>query len=39
MKFLIENGFVENNQEAIAKFLRNQDNLDKAAIGDYLGEK
>ncbi|PRP79080.1 brefeldin A-inhibited guanine nucleotide-exchange protein 2-like [Planoprotostelium fungivorum] len=39
MKFLIESSFVENTPDSVSRFLRNQENLDKAAIGDYLGEK
>src|SRR5690348_16727302 len=38
MKLLISEGFVENNHEAVAKFLRNTEGLDKTKIGEYLGE-
>lgn len=38
MRYLIEHGFVENSPEAVAKFLRSNEGLDKTAIGDYLGE-
>lgn len=37
--FLIENGFIPSDAPAdIAKFLLETDGLDKATIGDYLGE-
>eukprot|EP01117_Protostelium_nocturnum_P012512 TRINITY_DN4612_c0_g1_i4.p1 TRINITY_DN4612_c0_g1~~TRINITY_DN4612_c0_g1_i4.p1 ORF type:complete len:1640 (+),score=303.31 TRINITY_DN4612_c0_g1_i4:223-5142(+) len=39
IRFLIDHSFVENNPESVAKFLRNQEKLDKASVGDYLGEK
>jgi anti-sigma28 factor (negative regulator of flagellin synthesis) len=38
IKYLIENGFLEDSDDAIAKFLLSDDRLDRAAIGEYLGE-
>jgi brefeldin A-inhibited guanine nucleotide-exchange protein len=38
MKLLIQEGFVEGNPEAVARFLRNTEGLDKTKIGEYLGE-
>jgi brefeldin A-inhibited guanine nucleotide-exchange protein len=38
MEFFHEHGMVERNPEDIAKFLRNTPGLDKAKIGEYLGE-
>jgi Sec7-like guanine-nucleotide exchange factor len=39
MKLLIEEGFVEETPESVAKFLRTTEGLDKTMVGDYLGEK
>lgn len=39
MKKLIEEGFVEHTPEAVARFLRTTEGLDKTQVGDYLGEK
>ncbi|PPD77214.1 hypothetical protein GOBAR_DD25849 [Gossypium barbadense] len=36
--YLISNKLVENNPAAVAQFLRNTLSLDKAMIGDYLGQ-
>ena len=36
---LIEEGFVEDSTEAVARFLKTTEGLDKAKIGEYLGEK
>ncbi|KAI9098198.1 hypothetical protein DFS34DRAFT_694406 [Phlyctochytrium arcticum] len=38
IKAFIKHDFVEDNAEAIARFLRVTDGLTKAAIGEYLGE-
>ncbi|KND04045.1 hypothetical protein, variant [Spizellomyces punctatus DAOM BR117] len=38
IKALIEDGFVEEDAESVARFLRTTDGLTKAAIGEYLGE-
>ncbi|KAL7663701.1 SEC7 domain-containing protein [[Candida] zeylanoides] len=39
VKFLLENGFIGDEEPVtIAKFLLETDTLDKAAIGEYLGE-
>ncbi|KAJ3206765.1 Brefeldin A-inhibited guanine nucleotide-exchange protein 2, partial [Dinochytrium kinnereticum] len=38
IKFLVENGFVEDTDESIAKFLMTTQGLNKAAVGDYLGD-
>ena len=38
MRQLIEEGFVENTPEGVARFLKTQEGLDKRAIGEYLGE-
>lgn len=39
IKFFIENGFIESDEPGtIAKFLLESTGLDKAAIGEYLGE-
>lgn len=35
---LISNRLVENSPASVAEFLRNAPNLDKAMIGDYLGQ-
>jgi brefeldin A-inhibited guanine nucleotide-exchange protein len=35
---LQEGGFIENNEESICQFLRKTPELDKKAIGDYIGE-
>ncbi|XWS70147.1 hypothetical protein CRYUN_Cryun03dG0024100 [Craigia yunnanensis] len=36
--YLISNKLVENNPASVAHFLRNTPSLDKAMIGDYLGQ-
>ncbi|XP_021277449.1 brefeldin A-inhibited guanine nucleotide-exchange protein 5 [Herrania umbratica] len=36
--YLISNKLVENNPASVAQFLRNSPSLDKAMIGDYLGQ-
>ncbi|KAG4190196.1 hypothetical protein ERO13_A07G018300v2 [Gossypium hirsutum] len=36
--YLISNKLVENNPASVAQFLRNTLSLDKAMIGDYLGQ-
>ncbi|XP_022754739.1 brefeldin A-inhibited guanine nucleotide-exchange protein 5 isoform X2 [Durio zibethinus] len=36
--YLISNKLVENNPASVALFLRNTPSLDKAMIGDYLGQ-
>lgn len=39
IKVLIENGFIpDKTPESIARFLLSSDRLDKAALGEYLGE-
>lgn len=39
IKVLIENGFIKDKQpENIARFLLSNDRLDKAALGEFLGE-
>jgi len=38
MKFLIDEGYVENDPESVAKFLRHTEGLDKTKVGEYLGE-
>ncbi|KAJ9168124.1 hypothetical protein P3X46_019686 [Hevea brasiliensis] len=38
VEYLISNKLVENNPTSVAQFLRNTPNLDKAMIGDYLGQ-
>jgi hypothetical protein len=38
MKFFIENGMVEKDPVELARFLRHTPGLDKAKIGEYLGE-
>ncbi|KAJ4835000.1 Brefeldin A-inhibited guanine nucleotide-exchange protein 5 [Turnera subulata] len=37
-EYLISNKLVENNPASLAEFLRNTPSLDKAMIGDYLGQ-
>jgi len=37
LKYLQENGFIENNPESVAKFLFRQERLSKNQIGKYLG--
>lgn len=37
LKYLQENGFIENNPESVAKFLFRQERLSKKQIGKYLG--
>lgn len=39
LKFMIQEGLVENNPESISKFFRTTEGLDKKMLGDYLGEK
>ncbi|KAK1568405.1 hypothetical protein Q3G72_024051 [Acer saccharum] len=38
VEYLISNKLVENNPVSVAQFLKNTTNLDKAMIGDYLGQ-
>ncbi|CAA2998750.1 brefeldin A-inhibited guanine nucleotide-exchange 5 [Olea europaea subsp. europaea] len=38
VQYLMSSGLVENTPAAVAHFLRNTPNLDKAMIGDYLGQ-
>ncbi|CAA0821230.1 HOPM interactor 7 [Striga hermonthica] len=38
IQHLISSGLVEKTPAAVAQFLRNTPNLDKAMIGDYLGQ-
>lgn len=38
VEYLISNKLVENNPVSVAQFLRNTPSLDKAVIGDYLGQ-
>ncbi|KAJ0090390.1 hypothetical protein Patl1_13715 [Pistacia atlantica] len=38
IEYLISNNLVENNPTSVAQFLRNTTSLDKAMIGDYLGQ-
>lgn len=38
IEYLISNRLVENTPASVAHFLRNTPNLDKAMIGDYLGQ-
>lgn len=39
IEFLIETGFIPSKEpNAIARFLLETDGLNKAAIGEYLGE-
>ncbi|XP_038699983.1 brefeldin A-inhibited guanine nucleotide-exchange protein 5-like isoform X2 [Tripterygium wilfordii] len=38
VEYLMANKLVENNPASVAQFLRNTPNLDKAMIGDYLGQ-
>ncbi|KAK2645141.1 hypothetical protein Ddye_020336 [Dipteronia dyeriana] len=38
VEYLISNKLVENNPVSVALFLKNTTNLDKAMIGDYLGQ-
>ncbi|CAK9161194.1 unnamed protein product, partial [Ilex paraguariensis] len=37
-EYLISSGLVENTPASVAQFLRNTPTLDKAVIGDYLGQ-
>lgn len=39
LKFFIDNGFVDNEPEAIANFFRENDQLDRARIGEYIGQR
>lgn len=39
IEYLIEHDILDNNPESIAKFLFEGEGLNKAAIGDYLGER
>ncbi|CAI9767436.1 unnamed protein product [Fraxinus pennsylvanica] len=38
IEYLLSSSLVENTPAAVAHFLRNTPNLDKAMIGDYLGQ-
>lgn len=38
IEYLLANRLVENTPSAVAQFLRNTPSLDKAMIGDYLGQ-
>ncbi|KAI4335137.1 hypothetical protein L6164_013811 [Bauhinia variegata] len=38
VEYLIANKLVENSPASVAQFLKNTPNLDKAMIGDYLGQ-
>ncbi|KAJ3056406.1 Brefeldin A-inhibited guanine nucleotide-exchange protein 2 [Rhizophlyctis rosea] len=38
IKMLIEHGFITNDAQSIAEFLRSASGLTKASIGEYLGE-
>ncbi|XP_057747505.1 brefeldin A-inhibited guanine nucleotide-exchange protein 5 [Arachis stenosperma] len=38
LEYLISNKLVENKPASVAQFLKNTPNLDKAVIGDYLGQ-
>ncbi|KAL5572269.1 hypothetical protein UlMin_021866 [Ulmus minor] len=38
VEYLISNKLVENSPSSVAQFLRNTPSLDKAMIGDYLGQ-
>lgn len=38
IEYLISNKLVENTASSIAEFLKNTSNLDKAMIGDFLGQ-
>ncbi|OIW00195.1 hypothetical protein TanjilG_29185 [Lupinus angustifolius] len=38
MEYLISNKLVDNTPASVAQFLKNTPNLDKATIGDYLGQ-
>ncbi|KAL6010442.1 Brefeldin A-inhibited guanine nucleotide-exchange protein 5 [Asimina triloba] len=38
VEYLISNKLVENTPASVAQFLRNTPSLDKAVIGDYLGQ-
>ncbi|EDQ86494.1 uncharacterized protein MONBRDRAFT_33770 [Monosiga brevicollis MX1] len=38
IKYLIENHFLEDTDDAIAEFLHSEERLDRTAIGEYLGE-
>ncbi|OAY54181.1 brefeldin A-inhibited guanine nucleotide-exchange protein 5 isoform X2 [Manihot esculenta] len=38
VEYLISNKLVEKNPSSVAQFLRNTPNLDKAMIGDFLGQ-
>ncbi|KAL3523231.1 hypothetical protein ACH5RR_016065 [Cinchona calisaya] len=38
IEYLISSGLVENTPASVAQFLRNTPNLDKAKIGDYIGQ-
>ncbi len=39
IRWLIDNGLIQNTSEHTAAFLFNETGLSKRAIGDYLGEK
>uniref|UniRef100_A0A2P2KPC1 Brefeldin A-inhibited guanine nucleotide-exchange protein 5 n=4 Tax=Rhizophora mucronata TaxID=61149 RepID=A0A2P2KPC1_RHIMU len=38
IEYLMSNGLVDSNPASVAQFLRNTPGLDKAMIGDYLGQ-
>lgn len=38
VEYLISSGLVESTPASVAQFLRNTPNLDKAKIGDYIGQ-
>ena len=39
MRYLIEQGLVNDTPEDVAAWLYKTENLDKTKIGEYLGEK
>merc|ERR1712054_156112 len=39
MKFLIDAGHVKNTTKDVARFLLTADGLDKARVGEYIGER
>ena len=39
IKFLVEEGYMKNTPEAVASFLRNNPELDKGKIGEYLADR
>ncbi|XP_027369107.1 brefeldin A-inhibited guanine nucleotide-exchange protein 5 isoform X1 [Abrus precatorius] len=38
LEYLVSNKLVENTPASVAQFLKNTPNLDKATVGDYLGQ-